>query len=192
VLSDSGFGTTLETLQRNREQYWREFGVALPPAAGLPHFDQRADVTQLGAAALALALRRRLRDDEYPGGIAELIMLATPAVKGRPSPLRMWLQQALQLHPRANFECARQAEIALVDAINGACGRAPSQPPIQTMVRLMCGDPVRPAVHVDNVRNAPPRVADFDPPVTSLGGGDSEPAGAFALLRAVLPRFRTT
>ena len=194
VLTNCGFATTLEALQRNREQYWREFGLALPPAASLPQFDQRADVAQLGAMALALALRRQLRSDEYPSRIADLTTAATPTMKGRISPLRMWLQQALQLHPRANFECAREAERALLDAITTSLGRAPSPQPIQTMVRLMCGDPASDgsAVHVEKVRSVPSPSRDFDPPVTSLGAGDSEPAGAFALLRAVLPRFRTT
>ena len=42
-------------------------------AASLPRFDQRADVTQLGAVVLAIALRRRLRDDEYPRCAADLV-----------------------------------------------------------------------------------------------------------------------
>src|SRR6185436_14123614 len=44
VLTDGEFGGALETLEKNREQLWREFGLALPPSASLPRFDQRADV----------------------------------------------------------------------------------------------------------------------------------------------------
>ena len=116
VLTDSVFGTALESLEWNREKLWREFHVALPAAASLPRFDQRADVTQLGAVVLALALRRRLRHDEYPRCAADLVVAATadPAAHGA-SALRMWLQQALQLHPRSMFPSAVEAQRAFLE-----------------------------------------------------------------------------
>ena len=77
VLTDSVFGAALESLEWNREKLWREFHVALPASASLPRFDQRADVTQLGAVVLAIALGRRLRDDEYPRSAADLVIAAT-------------------------------------------------------------------------------------------------------------------
>jgi hypothetical protein len=116
VLTDSVFGAALESLEWNREKLWREFGVALPAAASLPRFDQRADVTQLGAVILAIALRRPLRDDEYPRCAADLVLAATPdAAAPAASALRMWLQQALQLHPRSMFASAVEAERAFAD-----------------------------------------------------------------------------
>ncbi len=116
VLTDSVFGTALESLEWNREKLWREFHVALPAAASLPRFDQRADVTQLGAVVLAIALRRRLRDDEYPRCAADLVVAATadPNAHGA-SALRMWLQQALQLHPRSMFPSAVEAQRAFLE-----------------------------------------------------------------------------
>lgn len=105
----------IEPLQRNREQLWREFGLAFPPAASLPRFDRRADVTQLAAVALALTLRRPLELDEYPRDVPGLVIAATSADSGDPrlrSALRMWLMQALQLHSRANFSSADDAERA--------------------------------------------------------------------------------
>jgi hypothetical protein len=113
VLTDGVFGAALEALQWNREQLWRAFGVALPASASLPRFDLRADVTQLGAVVLAIALRRPLRDNEYPRSLADLVVAATadtasPGMGG----LRMWLLQALQLHPRATFASAIEAERA--------------------------------------------------------------------------------
>jgi len=129
VLTDSVFGAALESLEWNREKLWREFHVALPASASLPRFDQRADVTQLGAVVLAIALGRRLRDDEYPRSAADLVIAATPdlAAPGA-SALRMWLQQTLQLHPRSPFASAVDAEraFAQITAAAAARGEAPS------------------------------------------------------------------
>ena len=83
VLTDGIFGTALEALQNNRAQMWREFGLALPPSASAHRFDQRADVTQLGALVLAIVLRRALPPDEYPAGIGDLVVTATPEAGGR-------------------------------------------------------------------------------------------------------------
>lgn len=116
VLTDGVFGTALESLEWNREQLWREFRVALPASATLPRFDQRADVTQLGAVVLAIALRRPLRTDEYPRPALDLVLAATAdASAPGATALRMWLQQALQLHPRSTFASAVDAERAFAD-----------------------------------------------------------------------------
>src|SRR5688500_3241434 len=96
ALSGAVFGDALQALQFNRERLWRAFGVALPPSASLPRFDQRADVTQLGALAIAILLRRPLAATEYPKSAAELVNAATAGLCGNPafgSALRMWLQQ---------------------------------------------------------------------------------------------------
>jgi hypothetical protein len=116
VITDHVFGAALESLQWNREKLWREFHLALPAAASVPRFDQRADVTQLGAVVLAIALRRPLRDDEYPRCACDLVVAATNdlAAPGI-SAFRMWLQQALQLHPRSLFATAVEAERAFAE-----------------------------------------------------------------------------
>ena len=110
VLTDGVFGAAVEALQRNREQIWREFGLALPASANLPRFDQRADVTQLGACVLAIILGRPLTADEYPRGIADLVVRATSDSAPHASAVRSWLLQALQLHPRALFGNAVEAQ----------------------------------------------------------------------------------
>ena len=116
VITDGVFGGALESLQWNREKLWREFHLALPAAASVPRFDQRADVTQLGAVVLAIALRRPLRDDEYPRCAADLVVAATGDLSATgASALRMWLQQALQLHPRSMFASAIEAERAFAE-----------------------------------------------------------------------------
>jgi hypothetical protein len=116
ILTDGVFGAALESLEWNREKLWREFRVALPAAASLPRFDQRADVTQLGAVVLAIALRRSLRDDEYPRCAADLVIAATSdAAAPAMSAFRMWLQQALQLHSRSMFGSAVEADRAFTE-----------------------------------------------------------------------------
>ena len=118
VLTDAVFGPALEALQWNRERLWREFGVAMPASASLPRFDQRADVTQLGAVVLAIALRRRLRADEYPRHAIDLVLQATADISAPgTSALRMWLQTALQLHPRSTYASAVDAERAFGEGV---------------------------------------------------------------------------
>ena len=102
----------LAALQLNRERLWRDHEVALPAAASLPRFDQRADITQVGVIGVTLLLRRRLRADEYPRPIDDLVIQATSApLLDSPgaSGLRMWLQQALQLKARGNFTSGPEA-----------------------------------------------------------------------------------
>ena len=116
LLTGAIFGDALQALQRNREQLWREFGVALPPSAGAPRFDRRGDVTQLGALVLAILLRRALTPTEYPRSVGDLVhaaveRLPTVSPVGRTA-LRTWLQQALQLQARAPFASALDAERA--------------------------------------------------------------------------------
>jgi hypothetical protein len=123
VLTDSVFGAALESLEWNRERLWREFRVALPAAASLPRFDQRADVTQLGAVVLAIALRRPLRDDEYPRSTIDLVIEATSAAAPGMSALRMWLQQTLQLHARSAYPSAVEAERAFTEIASAAGAR---------------------------------------------------------------------
>jgi len=144
LLTGAVFADALQGLQHNREQLWREFGVALPPSASLPRFDQRADVAQLGALVLAIFLRRTLTPAEYPRGIADLVGTATEsvAVNGfSKSALRMWLQQALQLHTKATLASAADAARAFPDVAADANGRHAGAQALQAVIRQLCGDP---------------------------------------------------
>ena len=116
VLTDGVYGPALESLQLNRERLWREYQLALPASATLPRFDQRSDVTQAGAVVLAIALRRPLQADEYPRNALDLVNAATAdAAAPGASALRQWLHQALQLHPRAMYSSAVEAERAFAE-----------------------------------------------------------------------------
>ena len=145
MLTDAVFGPALETLERNREQLWREFRVAMPQSATLPRFDQRADVTQLGATVLALTLGRSLRQDEYPRAITEVVIAATLAARPgetgtSTSALRMWLQQSLHLHPRAVFASGVEAEKGYNEVLGPAAVRRGGAAAFQTSVRRIFGD----------------------------------------------------
>ena len=139
VLTDGIFGPALEGLECNREQLWREFGLALPPAAGGPRFDRRADVTALGTLVLALILRRPLRSDEYPRGIGGLVVAATPPEGGaQSSALRMWLERALQLHPRAFFGSADGAQRAIKEMAAASGQRREGPQAVRALIRRRC------------------------------------------------------
>jgi hypothetical protein len=144
LLTGAVFADALQGLQHNREQLWREFGVALPPSAGLPRFDQRSDVAQLGALVLAIFLRRTLTAAEYPRGIADLIGTAAEnlAVSGFPaSALRMWLQQAMQLHAKATLSSAVDAARAFPEVPPDASSRRAGAQAVQAVIRQLCGGP---------------------------------------------------
>jgi hypothetical protein len=144
LLTGAVFADALQALQCNREQLWRVFGIALPPSATLPRFDQRADVTQLGAVVLAIILRRSLTATEYPKGILDLVAAAAEGIRVGTSSrtaLTMWLQQALQLHPKAMFATAGDAACAFTAVVAEMTGRRAGGLLLQSVVRQMCGDP---------------------------------------------------
>jgi hypothetical protein len=115
VLTDAVYATALQSLAWSRHQWWWQCGLAMPPSAGLPRFDQRADVVQLGGVVLALLLRRRLTVNEYTS-LGDLVGEATGRYQRLESGLRAWLQQALNLHARAAFSSgvAAASDLALV------------------------------------------------------------------------------
>ena len=112
TLTDGIFGAAIEALEANREAVWRQFGIAMPPSANVPRFDRRSDVSQLGAVVLAIALRSSLTPEAYPREIPDLVLLATPDSAHHGSALRMWLRQALHLHPRSAFASGVDAQAA--------------------------------------------------------------------------------
>ncbi|HWP99625.1 MAG TPA: hypothetical protein VNK92_04070, partial [Vicinamibacterales bacterium] len=119
VVAEYVLGSALERLQLTHDRLWRDYRIAMPPTAGVPRFDHRADVMQIGMTALALLLGRPLADDEGPGrASAELVLSVTETTPGGARqplslPLRGWLARALQLDPRHSFATAAEAQAAL-------------------------------------------------------------------------------
>lgn len=123
VITEYVLGPALEQLRYSQERYWKDLRIALPRSAGLPRFDQRADVTQIGVIALSLVLGRLLRDDEYPSRIGDVVASAwAVSPKGGFEPLppgiRGWLGRALQLDVRNSFANAIDASAELEQVLS--------------------------------------------------------------------------
>jgi hypothetical protein len=141
VLTGAVYADALQALQKNREHLWRDFGLALPTAANFPRFDQRGDVTQLGAIVLAITQRRTLRRDEYPRGTHDLALsVSVTANPATDSKLRLWLQDALQLHGRVTFGSAVEAARAFCDVLPAPTERTLEALALQTTIRQLCGE----------------------------------------------------
>jgi hypothetical protein len=123
VIVEHVLGAAIEQLQFGRDRLWQEFRVAMPPSAGLPRFDHRADVTGMGLVALALILGRPLGADEYPHRIPDLLHEARErSALGDEQPLspalRAWLARALQIDVRRSFASAPEAMAALEEVVS--------------------------------------------------------------------------
>src|SRR6185312_4315823 len=111
MVLDYTMGAALEQLKFSHQRYWKDLRVALPRSAGLPHFDHRVDVMQIGVVALSLILGRLIQDDEYPAKLPELVGSAwaiSDAGDLQPLPpgMRAWLSRALQIDLRNAFTSA--------------------------------------------------------------------------------------
>ena len=149
ILTGAVYGDALQALQRNREHLWRDFGIALPTSASLPRFDQRGDVTQLGAIVLAITARRSLRRDEYPKKTHEMAMAATvTSSPATDSKLRAWLQEALQVQGRVSFASGVDAARAFRDVLPAAAERTLEALALQTAIRQLYGESDAPAAQV--------------------------------------------
>src|SRR3954453_18079105 len=116
-------GGAIEQLQFKRERLWQDFRIAMPPSAGLPRFDHRADVTGMGLVSLALILGRPLRTDEFPHRIPDLLNEARErSALGEEQPLspplRSWLERSLQIDVRRSFASAPEAMAALEEVVS--------------------------------------------------------------------------
>src|SRR4026209_1224833 len=123
VIVRHALGAAIEQLQFGRDRLWQEFRVAMPPSAGLPRFDHRADVTGLGLVSLALILGRPLAADEYPHRVPDLLNQArerSSLGEEQPlsPPLRTWLERSLQLDGRRPFPAAPEAMTALEEVVS--------------------------------------------------------------------------
>jgi len=118
VIVEYVMGAALEQLRFSQERYWNDLRIALPRSAGLPRFDHRTDIMQIGVVALSLIRGRPLHDDEYPSRLGDVVA-STWAVSARggfeplPPGLRGWLGRALQLDARNAFASAIEARAEL-------------------------------------------------------------------------------
>jgi hypothetical protein len=123
VVVEHVVGAAMSQLRLPTSQYWKQYRIALAPSADGPVFDQRSDVMQIGAIALALVLGHAL-GDEFPsriGGSAEgtAVLSADAALELLPDDLRWWLSRALQLDPDESFASAIEARDGFNRALTG-------------------------------------------------------------------------
>ena len=116
VLTDYILGSAIDALDWGAERLWRTLRVA-SPAGSERAVSARGDVVQVGLTVLSLIVGRRLRDDEFPERLDDLVTSArqkTPSVIHAPlsAPLRDWLLRALQLQPKS-FGTLFDAQMAL-------------------------------------------------------------------------------
>jgi len=114
IVVEHVLGSAVEQLRYSNKHYWQKLRVPLPRTLGLPHFDRRSDVTQIGATALALIIGRPLADDEFPARVGEmtngaLALSADGGIEPLPLLLRVWLQRALQIDSRTPFGSSLEA-----------------------------------------------------------------------------------
>ena len=169
VIAEHVCGAAVEQMQYGRERLWHEFRVAMPPSAGIPRFDQRADVTGIGVVALSLVLGRPLRDDEFPRKLSDLLAEArerTALGDEQPlsAPLRSWLARALQVDVRRAFASAPEALAALeeISAENSTYVAAPVA--LETFLSRYISAVLAPPAAAPVA--APPPPAPVAPPVT--------------------------
>lgn len=115
IIAEHAFGPALEKLNLGRDRLWRDFRVAMPPSAGLPRSNQRADANAVGMVALAVLLGRPLTMDEYPGQLRQLIESATECRNGEITPLSSflgsWLARTLQFEIGTAYQSPSDAQL---------------------------------------------------------------------------------
>jgi hypothetical protein len=150
VLTGWAFADAMATLQKTREQLWKEFCLPTPPAADLPQFDHRSDLMQMGCLVLSLLLRRIVCGDEFPGKLGDLIGQASAgelAAASTDESLRTWLGHALQLDARQSFGDAVEAGKAFSEIAFSEDPPSGARQTLDEAVRQLCGElPPRPFV----------------------------------------------
>ena len=116
VIAEHAFGPPIEKLNLGRDKLWRDFRIAMPPSAGLPRANQRADAMAVGVVALTLLIGRSLEVEEFPGQLQSLVDGAKESRDGQGSPLSSalstWLKRALQFDVTNAFQTPSEAQVA--------------------------------------------------------------------------------
>jgi hypothetical protein len=120
VVSEYVLGDAIQKLALSRDDLWRGFRV--PVVAGDTSRDAlRSDVLAIGVVALSLLLGRRLREDEFPFALGDLVkrVTETHGTDLRPlSPaLASWLGRALQLEGHKPLQSPKEAQVAFEELL---------------------------------------------------------------------------
>ena len=146
VVVEYALGAALEQLKYSRERYWKELRVALPMSGGLPRFDERADLVQVGMVALSLLMARPLRDDEYPQRVENLVASACARTTGGtseplPSAVREWLRRTLHVDARNAFRSVFEAQAAFDQVVSADAKHHADPECLKTFMQRYHGSP---------------------------------------------------
>lgn len=156
VLTEYVLAPAIEKLGLTREQLWRQYRVAVPAIARVT---PRSDVLGIGVVVLSLLLGRRLRSDEFPGAVPELLRAAAETSGGNVRPLseglRSWLERALQLDARTPFQSPQDAQLAFEEVLAAERGYVTSPALLDAFVARFSGIAGPPPEPVAVVRETP-------------------------------------
>jgi hypothetical protein len=144
VLTDAALADVFAGLDVGRKRLWSTFGLIMPAAAGQPHFDQRADVTQMAGVVLQLAIGRALSVADslrLPELVASVMSNEGRAGLGPAAQFRGWLHRALQLPSRGVFASGDDAEQALARVL-GQMEHPPDHRSIRALVHKLAVTPM--------------------------------------------------
>jgi serine/threonine protein kinase len=138
VIAESVLGLALERLKYSRAKLWREYRIPMPPGQDVPPFNQQADLAHVGYVAVALLAGRLLESSECGRRISNLIdslWLTDGDGSSVPIPkrLRSWLAGVLQVDSAPRFATARDAQVALEEALSKRPRPSSAQNPIKTL-----------------------------------------------------------
>ena len=129
VVVEHVFGAAFEQLRLSSEQLWRDLRIPVA-SSGTVRFNQRTDILQVGVVALELVLGRRLKADEFPARLDEVVAsawaMSTAGGLVPPAALRGWLMRALQLDSRNAFSSAVDARAELDKLLDAGGAVQPS------------------------------------------------------------------
>lgn len=119
VVAEYVLGSALERLPLSREELWRKYRVTA--TSGAAKIWPRSDALSIGIVVLSLLYGRRLRDDEFPEGLGDLVEDAEETSGGIVRPLSPkfsgWLGRALQVDARTGFQSPQEAQVGFEEML---------------------------------------------------------------------------
>ena len=165
-----------EKLNLGRDKLWRDFRIAMPPSAGLPRANQRADAMAVGVVALTLLIGRSLEVDEFPGQLQSLVDGAQESRDGQAAPLSPafsnWLKRALQFDVTNAFQTPSEAQVAFESVLASDRSYVTTSPTFIEWVSRI-------GITIENKR--PPKPAKAAPPPPPAPEPEPEPAERLSL-----------
>lgn len=119
VIAEYVLGSALEKLPLSREELWHRYRVTA--TGGATKIWPRSDALGIGIVVLSVLYGRRLRQNEFPEALENLVENAQETSGGMVRPLSPklsgWLGRALQLEPRTGFQSPQDAQVAFEEML---------------------------------------------------------------------------